>query len=127
MIKEFKTEKSFDEITSIVEGVCKENKFGVLKVYEFHELLKEKGFPIEKRITAFEICNPSYAQQVLTENSGLANFMPCKITVVEEDGNITVSIPDIDEIIKHFEGEKIKEIGKEVQGIIDKIVESLTK
>ncbi|EDP73652.1 DUF302 domain-containing protein [Hydrogenivirga sp. 128-5-R1-1] len=127
MITKFKTEKSFDEIVSKVEEVCKENKFGVLKVYEFHELLKEKGFPIEKRITAFEICNPSFAQQVLTENSGLANFMPCKITVVEENGNVEVSIPDINQMLKFFEGEKVKEIGKEVQKIINNIVEELIK
>jgi len=127
MIKEYKTDKSFDEIVSQVEEVCKENKFGVLKVYEFHELLKEKGFPIEKRIVAFEICNPSFVQQVLTEKSEVANFMPCKITVVEENGEVKVSALDIDEIVKNFDNEKIKAIGKKVQEIINDIVEKITK
>ncbi|RMA97752.1 DUF302 domain-containing protein [Hydrogenothermus marinus] len=127
MIKVFDTNKSFDEIISNVEEVCKESKFGVLKVYEFHNLLEEKGFPIEKKVTAFEICNPSYAKQLIEENPDIANFMPCKITVIQEGDNVKISILDIFTVAKTFNNPKIEEIAKEVQEIINKIIEKLSK
>lgn len=127
MIKEFSTNKSFDDITSKVEEVCKENKFGVLKVYEFHNLLEEKGFPIEEKVTAFEICNLSYAKQLIEENPDIANFMPCKITVIQEGDNVKISILDIDAVAKTFNNPKIEEVAKEAQEIINKIIEKLSK
>jgi uncharacterized protein (DUF302 family) len=136
MIRELKTDKSFDEIVSQVEEICKENKFGVLKVYEFHQLLEEKGFPIEKKVVAFEICNPQIAQQILLENPVVANFMPCKITVVEDENGVRISTYDINTLIEmitsdkekrvqFLDTEKIKEITQNVQSIMEKILNKL--
>ncbi|MFT7003565.1 MAG: hypothetical protein ACJAWW_000915 [Sulfurimonas sp.] len=98
--------ESQSSITTIKEEMAlkaKEVGFGLLKEYSFREMLKEKGFPIEKDITVFELCNPAAAQKVLSTHPELSVYLPCRISVYEKDEKIILSTVDIAEMLSDFE------------------------
>jgi uncharacterized protein (DUF302 family) len=100
---------------------AKDLGFGVLKEYNFKELLKEKGFPIERSITVFEICNPSVAQAALTTHPEVSVYMPCRISLYEKDGETVLSTIGIDEMLNNFELED--ELKNHMNDIFDRLKE----
>ena len=77
--------------------------FGVLQSYAFKNILEEKGFPIEREITVFELCNPAGAQQVLTAMPDISVYLPCRISVYEENGKTVLATIGFDDILNAVE------------------------
>jgi len=126
MIYKQEINKPYEEVFAKVEEACKNNKFGVMKVYEFDKILEEKGFPISKKIATFEICQPKYASQVLETNSLLASFMPCRISIEKIDENktlLTSFLPN--EIVNVCNAEDVKNIANEVDTLIRNIIKEI--
>ncbi len=103
MLYTINTKSSIDAIKQDMDKYAKEQGFGVLKEYHFKEILKSKGCPIEKDITVFEVCNPSAAQAILDIYPQVSVFLPCRISLYEQDGKTTLSTIGIDNIIDNFE------------------------
>jgi uncharacterized protein (DUF302 family) len=74
--------------------------FGVLNRYEFRELLETKGFPIEREITVFEICNPAAAQKALEEHPEVAVYLPCRIALYAKGEKTVLSTIAIEDMIR---------------------------
>ena len=103
MLYTISTKTSIETIKENMEKRAKEQGFGVLKEYHFKEILKSKGFPIEKDITVFEVCNPSAAQTILDTYPEVSVFLPCRISLYEQNGKTILSTIGIDNIIDNFE------------------------
>jgi len=116
------TTKSFEEVVNSFEDIAKEKGFGVLKVYNFTEILKEKGFPIKNEIAVFEICNPKYAHQVLEKEPSVSMFLPCKISVMNIDGETELSMLKPAEVLVLLKAESVKEIFEEVDVLLKEIL-----
>jgi len=126
MIYKQEINKPYEEVFSKIEEACKNNKFGVMKIYEFDKILKEKGFPISKKVATFEICQPNYASQILEKNSLLASFMPCRIAIEKIDDNKTLLSSVLpNEIVDACNANDVKDIANEVDTIIRKIIEEI--
>ncbi len=97
------TKETISNIKKDMASHAKEQGFGVLKEYHFKEILEEKGSPIKKDITVFEICNPPAAQTILDTHPEVSVFLPCRISLYEENGDVTLSTIEIDNIIDNFE------------------------
>jgi len=97
------TKETIDNIKKHMASHAKEQGFGVLKEYHFKKILKEKGSPIKKEITVFEVCNPPAAQTILDIHPEVSVFLPCRISLYEENGDVTLSTIGIDNIIDNFE------------------------
>ncbi len=122
MIYKIETDKSFDEVLNTFEDVAKEKGFGTLKVYNFTEILKEKGFPIDKQIAVFEICNPKFAHEVLNTNSEVSMFLPCKVSLVHENGKTSLSILEPQEILVLLKADGLSSLFKEVDTLLKEIL-----
>jgi uncharacterized protein (DUF302 family) len=83
------TETPIAKIKEEIEAHAKTIGFGILNTYEFKKILHDKGFPIEKEITVFELCNPPGAQQALSQISAISVYLPCRISLYQ-DGNKSV-------------------------------------
>lgn len=103
MIYTTQTTQNIETIKRELEDKAKASGFGVLNVYEFKKILNEKSFPIEKDITVFELCNPSGAQQVLSELSSVSVYLPCRLSVYEENGVTTLSTIGFEDILNAIE------------------------
>jgi len=112
MIYTVYTDTSIETIKNQIESHAKEVGFGILNRYEFKKILHDKGYPIEKEITVFELCNPPGAQQALSQITAISVYLPCRISLYEENGksilatigveDIMGAVEDIDEQFKSF-------------------------
>jgi len=99
MIYKVETCEDINLVTEQLEEKAKDVGFSILNIYEFKRMLHDKGYPIKKEITVFELCNPQGAQQALEHIAEISAYLPSRISVYEENGvTILVSI-GLEEII----------------------------
>ena len=99
MIYTVETDIPVATVKAEMEAHAKEHGFGLLNVYEFKKILHDKGFPIEKEISVFELCNPPGAQQALSQIAAISVYLPCRISVYEEEGKTKLSTIGFEEIM----------------------------
>lgn len=115
MIYKITTDKSLETIKNELESHAKKSGFGVLGSYEFKKILESKNFPIQKDITVYELCNPSEAQKFLTAVPEISVYLPCRISVYEENGKTVLATIDLHDILDSVEGQdELKEQMKSV-------------
>ena len=92
--------------------------------FNIQEKLKEKGVDLEKEFFVLEVCNPHEAKRVLTENSLVGYFLPCKVVVYKEDGKTKIGLPRPSSLIKMISDEKLVALAQDIEnrliGCIDK-------
>ena len=103
MVYTIKTPQCIDTVKKELEAKAKEVGFGLLNTYEFKQILEEKGYPIEKDITVYELCNPPGAQQALSQLPEISVYLPCRISVYEDKGKTTLSSIGLEDIIGGFD------------------------
>ena len=102
MIYKITTDKPLQMVKDELAEHSKESGFGVLGSYEFQKILQTKGFPIEKDITVYELCNPHAASEALTALPEISVYLPCRLSLYEENGKTvlaTINIKDIMESV----------------------------
>jgi len=103
MIYKTQTKWPLNVVKTQLEEKAKQLGFGLLNSYEFKKLLLEKGFEIEKDITVFELCNPAGAQAALNSFSDISVYLPCRLSVYEENGMTTLATIGIEDMLQAVE------------------------
>jgi len=103
MIHKIKTKTALQTVKEEISLNVKEYGFGILGSYDFKKILETKGFPIEKEISVYEVCNPKGGQDVLTQAPEIAAFLPCRISVYTEGEDTIISTIDISVILNDIE------------------------
>ena len=98
---ESNTPKKIIEIE--IEERAKVVGFGVLNSYNFTKILESKGFPIEREITVFELCNPKGAHDALENIAEISVYLPCRLSVYEENGKTILATIGFDDILNAVE------------------------
>lgn len=116
------------EISGRLDTEAKKYGFGVLGLYDFKKILKEKKFPIQKDITVFELCNPKAAQKALEYDAEISVYLPCRVSVYEENGKTVVATIHIEDIINSIEvdsafKEFMLNVFNELKGLINSFKE----
>jgi len=99
MIYKVETCKDINLVKEQIEEKAKDVGFSILNIYEFKRMLHDKGYPIEKEITVFELCNPQGAQQALAQIAEISAYLPSRISVYEENGATKLVTIGLEEII----------------------------
>lgn len=88
--------KKISKVIEKVEDACETHKFALLHDYVYHEVVASKGFPIERKVYIYEVCQAKVAALVLTDEPSFAPFMPCRVAVYEEAGQVTISTQNME-------------------------------
>ena len=99
MIYTTTTSTSIDIVKQEIEAKAKAMGFGLLNSYEFKKILESKGFPIERDITVYEVCNPSGAQDALSHLPEISVYLPCRLSLYEENGKTTFATIGFENIL----------------------------
>jgi uncharacterized protein (DUF302 family) len=99
MVYTVTTAANIDTIKQEFEAKAKNIGFEIFNIGDFKRILTDKGFPIKKEITVFELCNPSGAQQELDYLPEISVYLPCKISLYQKNGVTTLSTIGIEEIV----------------------------
>jgi len=103
MIYKISTKTPLQTVKAELEAHSKERGFGVLGFYEFKKILLSKGFDLEKDITVYEVCNPQAALELLTALPEISVYLPCRLSVYEENGETVLSTIDMHDIVSSLD------------------------
>ncbi len=86
------TDKTFEQASIDLESSVKSLGFGVLHVHDLGETLRSKGIDFEENCRVFEICNPTQAAKVLSNDMRLNMALPCRISIFTENGSTKIGL-----------------------------------
>ncbi len=115
------TDKAFDEaVVSVLKSIDKKG-WAVFQVYDIKERLAAKGFE-QKPLKIIEFCSAKHASGFLRKHPFVSLFMPCKISVLEDNGKVKIlgmrpSI--IAEFLTEISREEAEGLEKEIMEIIN--------
>lgn len=84
---------SFDDVAARLEGSIVANDLVIVHVHDMGTLLHAKGIEPGLRCRTYEVFNAHLAAQLLQLDVGLAHVLPCRISMHDEGGVITVTKP----------------------------------
>ncbi len=82
---------SIEKVVEKVPAACEQNKFALLHTYVYHDIVAGKGFPIDRKVYIYEICQAKTAAEMLTGFPHFSIFMPCKLSVYENNGETVIA------------------------------------
>ena len=109
------TNKNINEAITSLEINLKEEKFGVLWMFDIKEKLQEKGLEFDTDYRVLEVCNPHEAQRVLNENLLVGYFLPCKIVVYSDNGQTKIGMPRPTALINLVNNEEVKKLAQDIE------------
>ena len=109
------TDRTIDDAIHNLEESLKQEKFGVLWMFDIKEKLQEKGLELAKEFKVLEVCNPVEAQRILNQNEMAGYFLPCKIVVYESEGKTKIGMPKPTALISLLNDEKMKLFAKDIE------------
>ena len=80
-----------EQIAGQVEAACQKYSLALLQTYNYHEIVESKGFPIQRKVFIYNICQAKTASMMLTTNPEFSTFMPCTLSVYEANGKTVLS------------------------------------
>lgn len=86
------TGKSVAQAVSDVQKAALDHGFGVLHQYDFQQILKQKGFPINESCVVMEICQPKLASDAMANNMRTNLALPCRLSVFTEGGQTFIGM-----------------------------------
>lgn len=107
--------KNIQDTIHSLEEQLKQEQFGVLWELNINEKLEAKGLNLAENYKILEVCNPTEAYRVLSENPLVSYFLPCKIVVYEADGKVKVGMPKPTALISMVEGDALKELAQDIE------------
>lgn len=116
--------KSVQEVVNSIKEVASKYSFGVLNVLNIQETLKSKGKNLENECQVIDICKPSYAEEFLNEDISLSIIMPCRIAVYTQDGETTIALNSIVQLVDDINPDLIElaqRVQEELLELIDEV------
>ncbi|WP_336244897.1 DUF302 domain-containing protein [Paenibacillus rhizolycopersici] len=87
------TIKTPEQAIAELTNQLKEDQFGILWQFNMKDKLHEKGVELDINYHILEVCNPVEAKRVLTENTLVGYFLPCKLVVYQENETTKIGMP----------------------------------
>jgi uncharacterized protein (DUF302 family) len=122
-------ESRFDlaETVSRLEQSAKQNGWNVQSVWDVNQALAKKGKTLDARVQILKLCQPDYAQEILTTDRYVSCLMPCSIAVWEDDnGKVYFSKMNVGLLGKLFGGNIARIMGQKVSQDEEKIIAGLS-
>lgn len=118
MIYKRKTSKSIENALFDLKKHLSEIGFGVLWEFNFKDKFDEKGLEFDGDFKILEVCNPMKAHMVLEGNLDMGFFLPCKIAVFEQEGEIFIGMPEPTKMMSFADQPKVGEVAHDVEALL---------
>lgn len=115
MLHKVQSKKSFEKAISDLKESLSNYKFGVLWELNFKDKLQEKGVDFDYDYVVLEVCNPLQAKSILEKNLDVGFFLPCKLVVYENSGDVFIGMMKPKEFIRKFDDEELTVVATQVE------------
>jgi len=113
------------EVVDRLSRAAQDHKFGILGTIDLRAKMNEKGVAFDRACFILEVCNPLQAKKVLDENPAISTALPCRISVYEEGGKVTVATVKPTVLLRMYEGaESLAEVAHEVENTLTAIIDA---
>ena len=123
MLYSRQTDNSFEDVCKKIQAEAAQNKLGVIAVIDLKEKMNSKGVEFEPQCRIIEICNPVQAKLVLQANMKISAVLPCRISVYQESGKVTVATLKPSAVLSLFGNPEIQPIAQQIEDAIVHIID----
>ncbi|MUG86249.1 DUF302 domain-containing protein [Paenibacillus timonensis] len=117
------TIKTPEQAIAELTNQLKEEQFGILWQFNMKDKLHEKGVELDINYHILEVCNPVEAKRVLTENTLVGYFLPCKLVVYQENETTKIGMPRPSALIGLIENSEMMKIASDIENRLIACVE----
>ena len=121
------TKESNDSVEQVCENLTaavEANGFGVLGVHDLKKKMAAKGVPFGPQCRIFDVCNPVQAKKVLEANMLISTALPCRISVYEQGGKVSVSTLMPTAVLGLFGNPELEAVAKSVEEAMIHIIDA---
>jgi uncharacterized protein (DUF302 family) len=116
----------FDHVVETTTDALKDEGFGVLCDIDVQATLEEKLDEEFRQYRILGACNPGLAHEGLNEEIELGALLPCNVIVYETDeGEVTVSAVDPQQLVGIADNEALDSIANEVHDRFERVLASV--
>ena len=127
MFMTVRSRKSMGDVRQRFEEAAAERKFGVQGIHNVKATLNSKGLAFDRRLYIYEVCNPGVAKRVLDTNIRISAALPCRVSIYEEGREIILETLRPTVLLKMFREPSLDVIAKEVETVIEEIMNEAAK
>jgi uncharacterized protein (DUF302 family) len=95
-----------EQIAGQVDAACQKYSLALLQTYNYHEIVESKGFPIQRKVFIYNICQAKTASMMLTTNPEFSTFMPCTLSVYELNDKTILSTMNMGMMLEAIKSNK---------------------
>ena len=118
LIYEKSTNKSFIEALEAIIGELKAREFGVLWKLNFKDKMAEHDIDFTNNFMILEVCNPEKANRVLSKHIKMGYFLPCKVVVYENEGEVKIGTARPELLMGMMGLDGLEDVSSEVEKIL---------
>ncbi len=89
-----------EQVAGQVEAACAKFSLALLQTYVYHDIVESKGFPIQRKVFVYNICQAKTASMMLTTNPEFSTFMPCTLAVYEAEDKTVLSTMNMEMMLE---------------------------
>lgn len=119
-----KTNKSVEETISLMQEKISNYKFGILHIHNIKETLISKGVDFKEECQVLDVCNPNFANELLSNDMNISTIMPCKISVYSKNNETYIAMNSIAQLIDDINPDLIEK-AYEIQEILLEFIEEV--
>lgn len=118
MLYSVRSEKDIQRVCKDLETAITQRQFGVLGVHDLKATMAKKGVDFEQACYVYEVCNPHQAKSVLSQNMDISTALPCRISVYEDQGRVTLATLKPSVLLPMFETSGLEDVAESVEKVI---------
>ena len=117
---------TFEEATSRVTELLKEQGFGILTEINAHKVVKDRLGLEMRPYRILGACNPNFAHRAIEQEPDIGLLLPCNVLIREEaDGKVTVAFMDPQSVMGLVQRRELEELGTDVRQRLLSVRDSL--
>lgn len=116
----------FDDVIDATTAALDDEGFGVLSDIDVQGTFAEQLDEDFRQYRILGACNPSLAQDALTEEIRLGALLPCNVVVYETDaGDVEVAAVDPTRLVAIADGADLDAVAAEVRDRFERVLETV--
>jgi len=124
-IVSFESPHSLKETVAIIKRAVVGKNFRIIREQYLNQGLVEKGKENKKQVMIY-FCNFDFLNRALAIDPRVGLFLPCRITITEEKGKVTVMSTNPSYMSSFFNNEKLDKLCDELHQLYADIIEEST-
>ncbi len=91
LVARYTVAKPFDDVLEDLEFAITERNFRIAARHSVGRAIRERGHSDFPNVTVIHFCNVDYAHEVLQLDLDYVAWIPCRVTVHEQDAQVVIS------------------------------------